>query len=464
MTPAFAIAHRILRRPGAALLVLALVCSNSTWAQAAPQRRAGAPDRDAPNVHDILDRRSAALDSLLRPESVQLDTLGIEALADSFDTGGLARIQAHVPDTLAAARGSQLDFALKPFSLTTYNRVDGLRLGSGVGLGIGRRADATAIGAYGFARHRWAGRAALELELPRHGPLTLAWSDLVQPFGPNRGEHFTSLAALVAGQDRQDYLRRREFAVELPWRVRQARFTAGWFAREDYSVTSSTDFRFVGGGTSIQDANPSIDAGRTRGLRLSGRVAQSDTDGFDERERWDLEAEAGVAGGGLGGAFEYAWQDLELRTTHPVPLGSTLRLGVRAANTAGGPPVQALAYLGGDGNLRGYGRLEFVGRRSLALRVDVAIGRDLLAATRLPVLRRLGLQFIPHADIGTTWGDARGVATTRAALDGRWKSSAGIGVQRNILYPGIAAVRLDIDWRTDGAGGGPTYWFRVFDF
>lgn len=427
-------------------------------------QRTSAWAQEAPSLHDILGRRSAQLDSLLRPESVQLDTVGVRALADSFDAGGLARIRAHVSDAGSASPGRRIDVGLKPLSLTTYNRVDGLRLGSGLEAGLGRRANAEAIVAHGLASERWSGRAALDLTLPRQGPLEIAWGDLVTPFGPNRGAYFTSLAALVAGQDRQDYLRRRELSVELPWHARGARFAFGWFAREEYSVAAATDFRFVGGGTPLQELNPAIDAGRTRGLRVSSRLSRREQDDFNERERWFVEAGAGVAGGELGGTFEYAWQDLEARYAHPVPLGSTLRLGVQVANTAGTPPLQALPYLGGDGNLRGYERLEFVGRRSLSLRADVAFGRDILASTRIPIVRRLHLQIIPHVDFGTTWGDARGAGKTRAALDGSWKSSVGLGVQRNILYPGIAAVRLDIDWRTDGASGGPTCWFRVLDF
>jgi hemolysin activation/secretion protein len=143
-----------------------------------------------------------------------------------------------------------------------------------------------------------------------------------------------------------------------------------------------------------------------------------------------------------------------------------VRTSLSGTNTAGSPPVQAIAYLGGEGNLRGFERLEFAGKRSLAARLDFEWGRDILAKTRIPIVRRLQLQFIPHVDVGTTWGDARGVAGTRGNLDGELRSAVGLGIRRSTGYPGIASLRADISWRTDGSGDNPAVWLRVgnFDF
>jgi hemolysin activation/secretion protein len=171
-----------------------------------------------------------------------------------------------------------------------------------------------------------------------------------------------------------------------------------------------------------------------------------------------------VAGGELGGEFEYSWQTGAIELAPTLREGSVLRARLAGANTAGGPPAQALAYLGGYGNLRGFERLEFAGKRSLAARLELEWGRDFLAATRIPGLRGLHLQLIPHADAGTTWGDATGVRGPDTNLDGEWRAAVGFGLRRNIYYPGFGSLRFDISWRTDGGEGNPEVWLRLGRF
>lgn len=425
---------------------------------------AHAATADTLDVHSILQQRSTWLDSMLAPESTRLDTVGTSSLADSLDRGGAAVMRAHAPQT--TRERMHLDHSIRPLAMTTYNRIDGLRLGSGLGIRLPRIANASADVAYGFASRRWQGAATLSLHpfgsgrVDRRPALAFSWSDQVIPFGPNQGAYFPAFGALVAGQDRQDYLRQRSAEIRATvWRTRRARVAFGGFVHQDFGVTPATDFAFAGGGTPIFDANPAIDAGRTRAIFVSA-----------EREPVRRVAggrfEAGIAGGGLGGDFEYSWQYAKLTYVPLLADGSAVRTSFAALNTAGSPPVQAAAYLGGDGNLRGYERLEFAGKRSVAARLDFEWGRDIFAATGIPVVRRLQLQFIPHVDVGTTWGDARSVAGSRGNLDGAWRSAVGLGIRRNTGYPGIASLRADISWRTDGRGDSPTVWFRIgnFDF
>ena len=422
--------------------------------------RAAAPAvLDTLDVHTILERRTSLLDSLLAPESTRLDTVGTASLADSLDRGGAAAIRAHAPEARRAPR--RLRTSLRPFQMSTYNRVDGLRLGSGAGVRVPGIASLTADAAYGISSERWQGAALLSVHPFGSGPaqrrpaLELGWSDQVLPFGPNQGEYFTSLGALVAGQDRQDYLRQRSYEMRaVLHRTRRSSVSLNGFVHEDHIVESSTDFAFFGGGTPIFEPNPAIDPGRTQALTF---VA--------EHEPWwhavGGRFEAGVAGAGLGGDFEYSWQDAKLIYVPRLGDGSVVRTRLWATNTAGTPPVQSAAYVGGDGNLRGYERLEFAGKRSLTARLDFEWGRDLFAHTGIPYVRRLQLQFIPHVDAGTTWGEVRGVDKSGANLDGAWRSAVGIGIRRDTGYPGIASLRFDISWRTDGDGDSPTVWFRV---
>jgi hypothetical protein len=277
------------------------------------------------------------------------------------------------------------------------------------------------------------------------------------PFGSNQGSYFTSLGALVAGQDRQDYLHERSWDAGLEWRPEpRARLALFWSVREQQSASAATDFRLAGGDTPIEFPNPPIDDGTMRGLELHATWRS-------EHRSVTAALESGLTGGELGGDFEFAWQNARATVTRSVGAGDRVALTLAVANTAGSAPVQSVPMLGGDTTLRGFERHEFAGDRSLAVRTEYVVGRDLLARTRIPLVRSLQLQFIPFVDAGTAWGDPRSIAGS-SPLDGRWKSSLGLGIQRHINYPGLGAVRLDISRRTDGGPGGAGFWFRVLPF
>jgi hypothetical protein len=402
---------------------------------------------DTLDVHTILERHSAKLDSLLLPTSVQYDTAGVAGAVDSLDRGGA--VEAHRRRRIAAGSpGPSLN--LSPLALTTYDRVDGLRLGTGIEPSWGRLLRADVAAAYGFSSHEWAGRAALEIGKTR-GPLgRVAWSDLVVPFGPLPGGESLGFLALVAGQDRQDYLRRRELAASFwPWRQERLRVGLRVFDRRDESRPATTDFSFVSGNVPMNDPNPQVDALHAQGIALLARR------GRDEDRAW-IEAEVGVAGGDV----EWSWQDLRLYLAQIVP-GGTLSLRLDGANRAGTPPVQEVAYLGGDDNLRGFERLEFLGKRRATARVEYALGIDLLARTHIPIIEKAHVQFIPWADVGTTWGETRAVTGSLPALEGDARASFGLGLRRTLWLPGFLAVRLDIAHRTDGADDPWGFWFRA---
>ena len=191
-----------MRRAGAVILFVASLFAPRVLFAAAPAVL------DTLDVHTILERRSTLLDSLLAPESTRLDTVGTASLADSLDRGGAAAIRAHAPETTRAPR--RLTFSLRPFQMSTYNRVDGLRLGSGGGARVSGIASVTADAAYGISSERWQGAALLSLHPFGSGPanrrpaLELGWSDQVLPFGPNQGEYFTSLASHNFGYNEID--------------------------------------------------------------------------------------------------------------------------------------------------------------------------------------------------------------------------------------------------------------------
>jgi len=120
-----------------------------------------------------------------------------------------------------------------------------------------------------------------------------------------------------------------------------------------------------------------------------------------------------------------------------------------------------VAYLGGNGNLRGYERLEFAGRERASARIEYAFALDLLARTRVPIVERAHVQFIPFVDAGTTWGTVPAVAETRGTLDGDARASVGLGLQRTLWLPGLEVLRLDVSYRTQGGDSHWGFWLRA---
>ncbi len=408
---------------------------------------------DSLSVEEILKRRNALLDSLLTTESRDLDTVGVSAL--------LERIAADpsILDSLDRAHDGPpraVRFGITPLALTSFNRVEGLRTGIGFRLDGPGGFHSDGAAAYGISNHRWTGIGGAGLKIGRNGPrIRIEGQDRVEPFGPNRNiREGMGFLAFVAGQDRRDYLRRRGGRLIVdPYRTRSADSRVTAFHYEDLPVASSTDFSLVDGDP-IHEPNPETDRGRTRGVSVSGSVSiREDVARF--------QVEAGVVGGELGGDFDYSWQT-GTATLRPVfPDGGILNLSVTATNTGGAPPVQSRPFLGGEANLRGYRRLEFVGKQVVSGRVEYETGIDILERSGVPILEKLHLQFIPFADFGSTWGRATGVEKTAGTLEGSVKASVGIGIQRDLWLPGARAIRLDVIRRMDGSKDPWSVWFRI---
>lgn len=408
---------------------------------------------DTLSVEEILARRNARLDSLLSPESRLVDTAGVSALLDRIRDGGAGAL-----DSLDRANDGDrpaIRGALKPFAMSSYNRIEGVRTGMGFELKGPGPFILNGAGAYGFSNHRWSVAGGFGFDAGRKGPsLRIEGEDRIVPFGPNREIEGLGLQALVAGQDRQDYLRRRGGRLIIrPLVSRTIRSRLTLFHHEELPVAAATDYSFFGGDY-IEEANPMTDRGRSRGASVGGFFAPKE-------DLFQLEVEAGLAGGELGGDFDYSWQ-MGRVTLRPVfPDGGVLNLSVAAMNTGGGPPVQSRAFLGGEANLRGYERLKFVGKQVISTRVEYETGIDILGRTGIGLLKALKVQFIPFADAGSTWGETTGVERTTGNLEGSVRSSVGLGFQRDLWLPGARAIRLDVIRRTDGAPDPWSLWFRL---
>ena len=409
--------------------------------------------RPPSDVDRILAREGMKLDSLLSPESRIPDRPELETRIRALDGGNF--------DSLGAPFRGVDGFSLSaaPGRWSMFNRVEGARVGFGLDARITRGLRFQGDGGYAFAAHRWVGQAALSVGRRRTGPmLRLSAVDRMETFGPNSIGTGAAFLALVAGQDRQDYLRRREVGLWLaPVRKREGEIRVGAWLRDDRSAMAMTDFHFFGGGTPMESPNPDIDQVEQKGVTAKA-------DWHWGGDLLGVSARADVGALDSANDDDFAAQQLDL-TIRPVVPGGTLALSLAGRNTAGSPPVQEEPFLGGDGNLRGYGRLEFTGRRRMSGRFEYELGIDILKRTGIPLLGGLRLQFIPFVDVGTTWGDGRGVSSTRVTgLDGSSRSSFGLGIRRDVWLPGVRAIRLDVIHRADGSDDPTHFWFRFIPY
>jgi hypothetical protein len=422
---------------------------------------APAQDTGRQDVESVLARESTRLDSLLSPESRAGELPDIDDRIRALDAGRFDSLGAVLRDHA----GMHLSF--DPGRASTYNRAEGTRTSAGADLRLSRLVRFDGFGGYAFGAHRWVGRSGVEFGRRRTGPLLrLEAQDRIQAFGPDRIETGDGLVSLLGGQDRQDYLRRREAGVWFtPIRGNtddddepESWIRAGAWVRDDRSVESVTDDHLAGGGTPMEHPNPAVDDVKLRGVTLEGRW----------KWRAGLIEAAGSAGLAERAGFEgagYASQAASL-TLRPVVPGGLLALTVEGRNTAGAPPIQEEPFLGGDATVRGYGRSEFTGRRRLRARLEYESGIDLLRRAQVPVLGGWRIQFIPFADVGTTWGSGRGLSGAGTVpLDGEPRASFGLGIRKDLWLPGLRGVRLDISRRTDGSAEDPvSFWFRLLPY
>lgn len=264
-----------------------------------------------------------------------------------------------------------------------------------------------------------------------------------------------SLTSLIAGDDFDDYHRRKgwEFGLDRPFR--RMMLDLSYRIEDQESIAAAADWSLFGGKNAFRP-NPAIDDGEARILRLS--VRRRAAAGGAPSVRW----EGSIAGSGLGGDLDYRSSRAEgvgaLRPWRGDRAIVRLAGGVAEGDTV---PRQAAHLLGGFATLRGYGVNEIAARRFLHLGIDYEIGTDLLRP--LPLLRRLGVQFVPFFDgaaILALQGPDGGLVRPDDPL---FRFAAGLGIQRNLLgIPGgVGQLRFDLGRRLDRADDAWTYRFRI---
>ncbi len=344
-----------------------------------------------------------------------------------------------------------LDFDV---SAVRYNRVEGLNVMPGFQLDAPSRPALTLFGSFGWG---WAAdeatwRAGIRARLGNGGgrpTFELAHARDVYSYGSGSFLGNT-IAALFFGRDYGDYFRGEGWSASLQSRPEPFRIGLSYRRERQESVTPATDFSLFERESHFR-ANPAIDPGKARLVEIDLGYGEPRT------SRFAASLLGSVAGGELGGDFRYESLAARVVGRRGLWFGDLATLDLRAGQVTGDAPFQALHHLGGFQTLRGYEVNEFPARRFAHARLDYTIGTDLLG--HVPYLRVLRFQAVPFADAAAIFETQAPDGGTRELDDPDVRSSAGIGLQRNLLgIPGgVGELRLDIARRLDRDGDDWTY-------
>jgi hypothetical protein len=383
----------------------------------------------------LLERLQREDRSFYSDEIVELD----RALADS----GLATLdslgfEAFERETLKGARRSGLSFGFAT-ELGLYNRVEGGIAGAGMRLRVPvvtgpelRLQGGYASGPRKF-RHYESLRVPLSLRY-RAPAVEAGYADrAVRYYADEGGEDL--LTAFFGSDAEENYLHRRGGWLAFSWEGSPVgRWSLRAEAAKEDTVRRRTDYGLFGGKRDMSPNLP-VDEGRDRAIEGAWAL------GSVLSGRQQIALRHRVAGGMLGGDFAYSRFAATVSARRFLPWNHEAILDLTHVRVGGRPPEQRLADLGGLGTVRGFLPRSRVGTESLRARLEVQVPYDVFKRARVPLLRKAGLQLVPWADAGRTWGEdpASGDGS------GTWLTSAGLGVQKLLGPFGEASfLRLDV--------------------
>jgi outer membrane protein assembly factor BamA len=252
------------------------------------------------------------------------------------------------------------------------------------------------------------------------------------------GETENSLATFFFREDWRDYHEAEGTALHATAYLGPSlELTARWKGEDHRSLSKTTDWGLFGGEKRMR-VNPAVDDGE---LRTFAVETDLDTRNSTRNPTRGLRALGSyeLAGGELGGDFEFRRAALELRRYLKLSRGHYFDFRVMAGRIDGAKrgagadevegfaavPVQERFYVGGTGTLRG---TQFK---------SVAGDRLLLANAEMRVEIFPELQAVAFVDVGDAW--------IESATDLDLKTDAGVGIQDS-----DSSFRVNLAKKVDG--------------
>jgi hypothetical protein len=297
------------------------------------------------------------------------------------------------------------------------------------------------VGGRSFGRDRWLWDVSLVQPLFDAEELDVGvrvYRETASPDAHRIGDTENSLATFFFREDWRDYHEATGVqAHAMAYVVPAVRLTARWTDEDHTSVSKTTDWGLFGGEKRMR-ANPPVDEGRLRSLRLEYDVDTRNSIANPSRGMLVLGGYE-WAGGGFGGDFEFRRATADFRRYLKLSRGHFLDFRVSGgliqdARRGGesGPltgfdavPVQERFYLGGTGTMRGTQFKSLTGDRMLLANAEM----------RVEVFR--DFQTVAFVDVGDAWIDEE--------ADPGLKTDAGFGFQDS-----DASFRVNIATKVDG--------------
>lgn len=269
----------------------------------------------------------------------------------------------------------------------SYDRVDGARLGGRISYQKSAYSPRLSVfGGYALASETWQYRFEIQQRLLRNIDLELrgAVFRLTETDDEDQvGRHANTLFALVAGSDYRDYFGADGGELALKYKFRERGIVSATFRNVDYRwMTAERNLWHLFRPNHLFRRNfstvptillePLMDRfeRRTSAVILSAGVEPRESHEHPSRFDANIHTTLEVAGGALGGDFDYdRWQlhavglwngDFAHRVTARFWYGSGRR----------DLPPNKLFYLGGIGTLPGYSQKEFVGSEVMLASVE----------------------------------------------------------------------------------------------
>lgn len=407
----------------------------------------------------------------LKPPPAEVDPLQqyLKGLSDStnsyFDDEALRSLSisdAEVDSLLRVYEETGDAFRTRPTSWqmrfglqgVRYNRVEGFNVSPKMTLVPPTERPASLEGRVGYAwsAKEWTGGVEAKAELTRRSgrpTIHASWERDIFSYGSGLIGGNT-LTALMLGKDYGDYFRGEGWAAGVQFTPGPMRFDATYRQEEQESIANAADFTVFEGDDAFRP-NVAVDDGRAHFVEFTAGYA------LRSQAPFSGQVTGRVAGYGLGGQFDYTSLHGELAARQRVFWGDLVTARISGGTVERGAPWQALHLLGGFETLRGYEINEFPARTFGHLRLDDEFGTDVFAW--IPYVRSLRIQPVVFAD-GAGLFDLQGRNGEDLGGGGAdWKSSAGIGLQKNLLgIPGGGGViRFEIARRFDRGEDNMTY-------